>query len=157
MGNLELQAYQFYFDELSIPILTYHKFCIGEARMPNTIKLSCFKQQMNFLRENDYRVISISQLLECIKNNFFPEKPAVITIDDGFKSVYNLAFPILKEYGFPATLYLYTDFIDNGPNQLSWLEVKEMIDMGIEIGSHSLSHTNLLNLKQNESYLEYLK
>ncbi|MDD3655941.1 MAG: polysaccharide deacetylase family protein [Atribacterota bacterium] len=156
MGNLELQAYQFTFDELSIPILTYHKFCIGESPDAYTINIDCFKQQMNFLRENDYRVISISQLLECIKNNFFPEKPAVITIDDGFKSVYNLAFPILKEYGFPATLYLYTDFIDNGPNQLSWLEVKEMIDMGIEIGSHSLSHTNLLNLKQNESYLEYL-
>ncbi len=156
IGNLELNAYQLTYDELTIPILTYHKFCIGESPDDYTINIELFKQHMNYLKENDYRVISLSQLLECIENNFFPEKPVVITIDDGFKSVYTLAYPVLKEYGFPATLFLYTNFIGNGPNQLSWSEIKEMIEGGIEIGSHSISHTNLINMKQNESYLDYL-
>jgi len=143
-------------DELTIPILTYHKFCSGESPDAYTINIDLFRQQMDYLKDNDYRVISISQLLEGMENNFFPEKPVLITIDDGFKSVYTLAFPILKEYGFPATLFLYTDYIANGTNQLSWSEIREMIDMGMEIGSHSLSHSNLLNTKQNESYLDYV-
>jgi peptidoglycan/xylan/chitin deacetylase (PgdA/CDA1 family) len=150
-------TYEYTSDELTIPILNYHKFCTGESPDAYTINIDLFKQQMDYLKDNDYRVISISQLLECIENNFFPEKPVVITIDDGFKSVYTLAFPILKEYGFPATLFLYTDYIANGTNQLSWQEIKEMIvDMGMEIGSHSLSHSNLINMKQNESYLDYV-
>ena len=119
-NSLSTNTYQFTYDELSIPILTYHKFCLGESTDEYTINIDHFKQQMDYLKENDYRVITVAQLLECIENNFFPEKPIVITVDDGFKSVYTLAFPVLKEYGFPATLFLYTDFLANGSNQLSW-------------------------------------
>ena len=154
--NLKSDAYQFTHDELSIPIITYHKFCQGESTDEYTINIGHFKQQMDYLKKNDYRVITVAQLLECIENNFFPDKPVVITIDDGYKSVYTLAFPILKEYGFPATLFLYTDFLNNGSNQLSWLEIKEMVATGMEVGSHTISHTNLLNQRQNESYLDYI-
>ena len=156
INSFKSASFQFTHDELSIPIITYHKFCLGESTDDYTINIDHFKLQMEFLKENDYRVISVSQLLECIENNFFPEKPVVITIDDGFRSVYTLAFPVLKEYNFPATLFLYTDFVGNGSNQLSWSEVKEMSDGGIEIGSHTLSHANLLTQKPNESYIDYL-
>ena len=155
-NSFSTDNYQFTYDELSIPILTYHKFCLGESTDEYTINIDHFKQQMDYLKENDYRVISIAQLLECVENNVFPEKPVVITIDDGYKSVYSLAFPVLKEYGFPATLFLYTDFLANGSNQLSWSEIKEMMAMGMEIGSHTLSHANLLYQKPNESYEDYI-
>jgi len=155
--QVRANSYEFSRAETIVPILTYHKFCIGESPDAYTINIKDFEEQMAYLEDNGYRVISISQLLECIENNFFPEKPVVITIDDGFKSVYNLAFPVLKKYQYPAILYLYTDFIANGPHQLSWEEIKEMIDHGMEIGSHTLSHCNLLNMKQNESHMEYLK
>jgi peptidoglycan/xylan/chitin deacetylase (PgdA/CDA1 family) len=144
-------------DELIIPILTYHKFCIGESPDAYTINITRFEQQMDYLKKNGYQVISVSQLLQCMENNAYPEKPVIITIDDGFRSVYDLAFPVLKEYSFPATLFLYTDFIANGPNQLSWQKIREMIDQGIEIGSHTLSHCNLLQMKKNESQMDYLK
>jgi peptidoglycan/xylan/chitin deacetylase (PgdA/CDA1 family) len=144
-------------EETIVPILTYHKFCTGDSPDAYTININRFEEQMAYLENNGYNVISITQLMKCIDNNFFPEKPVVITIDDGFKSVYTLAFPVLRQYQFPATLFLYTDFIDNGPDQLSWQEIKEMIDGGMEIGSHSLSHCNLLNMKQNESHIDYLK
>jgi len=155
--QIEASAHEFSRAETIVPILTYHKFCTGESPDAYTINIKDFEEQMAYLEDNGYRVISITQLLEYIDNNFFPEKPVVITIDDGFKSVYNLAFPVLKKYQYPATLYLYTDFIANGPHQLSWAEIKEMIDHGMEIGSHTLSHCNLLNMKQNESHMEYLK
>lgn len=155
-SNLKSDAHQFTYDELSIPILTYHKFCLGESTDEYTININHFKQQMDYLKKNGYRVISVAQLLECIEKNFFPEKPVVVTIDDGYKSVYTLAFPVLKEYGFPATLFLYTDFLANGSNQLSWSEIKEMAAMGMEIGSHTLSHANLLNQRTNECYPDYI-
>ena len=144
-------------NETIVPILTYHKFCTGENPDAYTINIRLFEKQMSYLIDNGYKVISIAELLKCIENNFFPEKPVVITIDDGFKSVYNLAFPVLKKYDYPATIFLYTDFIANNPNQLSWQEIKEMINNDIEIGSHTISHCNLLNIKQNESHMDYLK
>ena len=144
-------------NELTIPILCYHKFCTGNSPDAYTINMKRFAQQMEFLKKNGYQVISISQLLQCIANNIFPEKPVVITIDDGFRSVYELAFPLLKEYHYLVTLFLYTDFIANGPNQLSWQEIREMTEEGIEIGSHTLSHCNLLSIKKNESQKDYLE
>lgn len=144
-------------NETIVPILTYHKFCKGDSHDDYTINIKLFEKQMSCLVNNGYRVISIAELLQCIENNFFPEKPVVITIDDGFKSVYNLAHPVLKKYELPATIFLYTDFIANNPNQLSWQEIKEMIDNNIEIGSHTLSHCNLLNMKQSETHMDYLK
>jgi peptidoglycan/xylan/chitin deacetylase (PgdA/CDA1 family) len=156
-GTNSVYATSFRIEETIVPILTYHKFCTGESPDAYTINIKDFEEQMAYLKDNDYRVISVTQLLDCIENNFFPEKPVVITIDDGFKSVYHLAFPVLKKYQFPATLYLYTDFIANGPHQLSWEEIREMIDSGMEIGSHSLSHCNLINMKQNESPMGYLR
>jgi peptidoglycan/xylan/chitin deacetylase (PgdA/CDA1 family) len=156
-GTTLVYANTYRTEETIVPILTYHKFCTGESPDAYTINIKEFEEQMRYLKNNDYKVISVIQLLDCIENNFFPEKPVVITIDDGFKSVYNLAFPILRKYQFPATLYLYTDFIDNGSHQLSWEEIKEMMDSGMEIGSHSLSHCNLINMKQNESTMEYLR
>lgn len=156
-GTSSVSANAFRVEETIVPILTYHKFCTDESSDAYTINIKNFEEQMGYLENNDYRVISVTQLLECIENNYFPEKPVVITIDDGFKSVYHLAFPVLKKYQFPATLYLYTDFIANGPHQLSWEEIKEMIEGGMEIGSHSLSHCNLINIKQKESHMEYLR
>lgn len=144
-------------EEITIPVLTYHKFCIGDIPDAYTIQIDHFKQQMNYLKENKYDVISVSQLIHASNTGNLPRKPVVITIDDGFKSVYTLAYPILKEFNFPASLYLYTDFLAKGPNQLSWQEIHEMQNNGIEIGSHSLSHCNLLKIKENETYSEYLQ
>ena len=156
LADESLNISEYRYDELTIPILTYHKFCSGESPDEYTINITQFREHLDYLKKNDYRVISLSQLLECIENSFFPEKPVVITIDDGFRSVYSLAFPILKEYGYPAVLYLYTDFVGNNSNQLTWLEIKEMMAERIEVGSHTLSHTNLLNMKGSESHSDYL-
>ena len=143
--------------ELTIPILTYHKFCTGDSTDSYCINISRFEQQMAYLKENGYQVITVSQLVECAEKNNFPHKPIVITIDDGFNSVYKLAYPVLKKFGFPATLFLYTNFIGNGSNQLSWREIREMMHQGIEVGSHTITHCNLLHRKNNEPQKDYLR
>ncbi|MBA7528441.1 hypothetical protein ES705_20627 [subsurface metagenome] len=111
---------------------------------------------MDYLSAYNYSVISLSELLAGLRDGQLPPKPIVITIDDGFKSTYTLAYPVLKKYNFPATLFLYTNFIEKNIYSLTWEEIREMTKNNIEIGSHTLSHCNLLKYKKNENHETYL-
>lgn len=144
-----------YAEETVIPILTYHNFTkdIGSSYSINIIE---FEKQLDYLATHNYLVISLSELLKGLKNGQLPPKPVVITIDDGFKSTFTLAYPVLKKYNFPATLFIYTDFIEKNSNSLTWGEIKEMTENNLEIGSHTLSHCKLLQYKENENYENYL-
>lgn len=144
-----------YAEETVIPILTYHNFTkdIGSSYSINIIE---FEKQLDYLATHNYSVISLSELLKGLRNGQLPPKPVVITIDDGFKSTFTLAYPVLKKYNFPATLFIYTNFIEKNSNSLTWGEIKEMTENNLEIGSHTLSHCNLLQYKENENYENYL-
>lgn len=144
-----------YAEETIIPILTYHNFTkdIGSSYSINIIE---FEKQMNYLATHNYSVISLSELLEGLRDEQLPPKTIVITIDDGYKSTFTLAYPVLKKYNFSATLFIYTDFIEKNSNSLTWGEIKEMTKNNLEIGSHTLSHCNLLQYKENENYENYL-
>jgi peptidoglycan/xylan/chitin deacetylase (PgdA/CDA1 family) len=73
-----------------------------------------------------------------------PEKPIVLTFDDGYKDAFTVAFPLLKKYGFTGTFFIFTEPI-NAENRdyLSWRDVELMSAAGMEIGSHSHSHPDL--------------
>jgi peptidoglycan/xylan/chitin deacetylase (PgdA/CDA1 family) len=143
-------------EEITIPILTYHNFTKDEGSS-YIINIIEFEKQMNYLATHNYSVISLSELLEGLRNGQLPPKSVVITIDDGFKSTFTLAYPVLKKYNFPATLFIYTNFIEKNSNSLTWgEEIKEMTENKLEIGSHTLSHCNLLKNKENENYENYL-
>jgi len=141
--------------EIVIPILTYHNFS-SATEESYKINLEKFDEQMHYLATHNYSVISLSRLLAIKEKNELPPKPVVITIDDGYKSTYNLAYPVLKKYNFPATLFLYTDFIEKNQYSLTWEEIKEMSNHNFEIGSHSLSHPNLLKYKEGEREEDYI-
>ena len=144
-----------YAEEITIPILTYHNFTTEEGSSYK-INIVEFKKQMGYLAAHNYSVISLSELLTGVKTGQLPPKPIAITIDDGFKSTYTLAYPVLKKYNLPATLFLYTNFIEKNSYSLTWEEIIEMTKNNIEIGSHTLSHCNLLKYKKNENYETYL-
>ena len=144
-----------YAEEITIPILAYHNFTKDEGSSYQ-INIVEFEKQMDYLAVHNYSVISLSELLTGLRDGQLPPKPIVITIDDGFKSTYTLAYPVLKKYNFPATLFLYTDFIEKNSHSLTWEEIREMTRNNIEIGSHTLSHCNLLKYKENESYDSYI-
>jgi peptidoglycan/xylan/chitin deacetylase (PgdA/CDA1 family) len=151
--------YQFnniiYAEETIIPILTYHNFTEDQGDSYK-INIDDFERQMNYLATHNYSVISLSELIEGLKDGLLPPKPVAITIDDGYKSTFTLAYPILKKYNFPATFFIYTDFIEKNIYSLTWREIKEMRENNIEIGSHTLSHCNLLKYKKGENYNSYL-
>src|SRR5215813_10009273 len=94
----------------TVPILCYHRFGSEEGKMVLSPKV--FAQQMEYLQQNGYRVLRLSELASFLRGKRqLPAKAVVLTIDDGYNSMYFHAYPILKRYGFPATIFVYTDFI----------------------------------------------
>ncbi len=104
-----------------------------------------FYAQMQYLAENGYTTISFYDLSAAITNKIeLPEKPIIITLDDGYRDNYENAFPALQAFGQTATIFVPTGFIDsNNPNYLTWEMVAEMAAYGIFFESHAKSHINL--------------
>lgn len=150
-GGLSLKGFQ------TVPILSYHKFSKDKADLL-TVKESAFAEQMKFLKENGYRVITLDQFFDFLDfKTPLPQKAVVITIDDNWHSVYEIAFPILKRFGYPATLFVYTDLILPGHKMLSWDRLLEMSQYGIDIQCHTKSHRNLNKRNGQESFREYFE
>ncbi len=149
-GGLKANGYQ------TVPVLAYNNF---SKNSPGTITVTeaAFDAQMRYLKENGYHVIPLVQLLDFLDYTIqLPQNSVVITIDDGWRSFYDIAFPILKKYDFPATLFIYTDFIGGG-KALSWEQVKELSDKGLDIQCQTRTHRNLTALKGKESFKKYFK
>jgi peptidoglycan/xylan/chitin deacetylase (PgdA/CDA1 family) len=137
----------------TVPILSYHRFDNKGGKL--SISPVRFETQMAYLKSNDYRVIPLSRLITFLQGiEPIPRRAVVITIDDGYRSAYDVAFPILRNYGFPATVFIYTDFIGKGG--LTWQQLKEMKNSGlIDIQAHSKTHSNLTIQFERESDEDY--
>lgn len=117
----------------------YHRF--GDSRYVSTnIELPVFEQQLEFLRENNYTVLPLGVIVDHIKNGHeLPDKCVAITVDDGYLTFLTGAIPLLKKYGYPATIFVSTDSV-GGKSYLSWQQLRQLHEQGIEIGNHSASH-----------------
>ena len=138
-----------------INIILYHRV-LEKTEAAYDVAVEDFENQMEYLKES-YDVISMSDALEYIKQ----EKPlknnsVVITFDDGDVSIYNNAFPILKKYRFPFSVFIYTNIVKEGPHAMKWSHMKKLLDYGAEIGSHSVSHGYLHKRLKEESEEQYL-
>lgn len=141
-------------DLQTIPILCYHRFGGGGSRM--VVSPNGFAAQLDWLARNNYTVLRLSQLTDFLAGKQpLPARSVVITIDDGYESVYRHAFPLLKKYGFPATLFVYTDFVGIGDG-LSWAQLQEMAASGlVDIQAHSKTHRNLTDRTPGETDERY--
>ena len=147
-GGLSQAGYQ------TVPILVYHNFSRTRAGKMRILE-SDFKAQMQYLKDHDYRVVTLAQLVEFIYyNKPLPAKAVVITIDDGWRALYDIGFPILQAFGYPASLFVYTDFI-GGRKALTWAQVKELAGAGIDIQCHSKTHRDLTLRKADEAMDAY--
>lgn len=124
-----------------VAVLGYHDFSETLPETAMRIRTSKFRKQMETLRQLGLTVISQDDFAAWKRGEReIPEKSVLLTFDDGWKSVHTEAFPILKEFGFPYTLYLYKNYIDGGSKALTTAMIQEMIRAGATIGSHSISH-----------------
>jgi peptidoglycan/xylan/chitin deacetylase (PgdA/CDA1 family) len=111
---------------------------------------------MQFLKENDYRVVSLDQFVDFMQFKAqLPDRAVVITADDGWKSFYQIAYPILKKYGYPSTLFVYTDFPESDDLALTWPMIKEMAKNGVDVECHSKTHRNL-RMQRDEDFKAYV-
>jgi peptidoglycan/xylan/chitin deacetylase (PgdA/CDA1 family) len=151
------------FDGSFIPIIGMHAI---EDHIENPIELYTghFDKLCRVLKEYGYETITLMELLDYIDNgNALPEKPVIITSDDGFQSVYTNAFPILKKYNYRMTVFLVTGVVGEKVSErktneyfeegnklgspirplLVWPEIKEMYEYGCEFQSHTVNHKRL--------------
>lgn len=127
-----------------IPVLNYHQVNDEDVNLL-TVPTETFAQQMQYLADEGYVTISPDQLYEYITTGApLPEKPILITFDDGYEDNFRNAYPILKEHGMQATIFLITDFVGQFDNYLNWSEIVEMSEYGIYFGSHTLDHEELI-------------
>ena len=130
-----------------VSVLMYHM--IGDEQGNAAIMTEAnLRIQMNYLRDHGYHPITMQELYDYVtKGAPLPEKPVCITFDDGYLDSYTIVYPLMKEYGFPWTLFLITDDVGKPYNRMTWDQLKEMANShAVTIASHTLSHPKLHNL-----------
>ena len=137
-----------------IPVLMYHK--IGDDKDNDAvIREDLFREQMKFLKDNGYNPLTMNQLYEYVVNGAaVPEKPVVLTFDDGYADTYSIVYPLMKEYGFAATVFINPGDVGT---RLTWDQVREMHKNGITIltmVSNISKWAKLSEAKQIEKYYE---
>lgn len=146
-------AFVFYVrDKYTVPIIMYHQVggALSIEGQLNAVSVKSFERQMKYLRKHGYHVISLDDLVQGINHGFqFSRNSVVITFDDGYEDNYSNAFPVLKKYAFPATIFMVSSSVGN-PGFLTWQQLLEMKDNRITIGSHTRSHSYLPDVKSKE-------
>ena len=122
-------------------VLGYHDFTAGKSRNPMEINVGLFRDQMQALKDARLEVITMADFLSWRRGEKdIPDPSVVITMDDGWKSVHKLALPVLKEFGYPFTIFLYKRFVNGGGRALTTAEIRDIMANKGGVGSHSVSH-----------------
>ncbi|MEA3249046.1 MAG: polysaccharide deacetylase family protein [Patescibacteria group bacterium] len=142
-------------EEVTVPILVYHhirepKAGLSAADRQYEVTPEVFEAQLAYLQEEGFESIPISDIAAAFSEGKpLPERPVVITFDDGRDTQYTEALPLLKEYGFTATFFVFTN-APNRPGYVTWEQLAEMRDAGMEIGSHTVYHPFLTKSSDEE-------
>jgi len=138
-----------------VPIVMYHH--IGPLppnpdiyRKDLTVSPELFERTLARLAEQEVQTVTMDDLFDHFRGGpALPTRAAVLTFDDGYDDNYEYAFPMLKERGMVGTFYITTDFVGN-PGYMTWEQIKEMADAGMEIAAHSANHADFAAISPNE-------
>jgi peptidoglycan/xylan/chitin deacetylase (PgdA/CDA1 family) len=151
------------------PILLYHQVAaVPTQHDPHGLAVSPgqFEQQMGYLHRAGYRCVSLAGAVRCVRaGRGLPRKSFVLTFDDGYRDLYFTVWPILRRFGFTATIFLvagraggWSDWKgQTGPAAaplLSWSEARELIGFGAAFGSHTVTHPRLGQLDETQALAE---
>lgn len=140
------------FPETGIPVLMFHSI---STKPGNTLCVSenQFKEEMAWLKSQNYHTITLDELYQALTNNaLLPEKPILLTFDDGYADNFKQAWPILQQYGFWATFFIAVNY-----NKMDWNELKELVRQGNSIGSHTVTHLDLTTRSAKQQEIELTK
>jgi peptidoglycan/xylan/chitin deacetylase (PgdA/CDA1 family) len=138
-----------------VPVLTYHSVSDDPPASTRALSVrpSRLAAQLRFLRDHGFVGLTFGDLCRRVRAGVpLPERPVVLTFDDGYADTHETALPLLVEHGFPATTFVTTGWLrDAGPDAagrpldrtMCWSQVRELADAGIEVAAHSHSHAQL--------------
>ena len=150
-------------EESKFLVLNYHDIIDNKSTADDAVDLSQkhFEDQLQWLKTNNYNVISVQQLFDAAAGKTsLPKKAVVLTFDDGYQSFYTRVFPLLKKYHYTATVSLVGSWMVENANEnkptkplMSWAQIKELTQSGlIEIASHSFDlHKGILGNPQGNT------
>jgi peptidoglycan/xylan/chitin deacetylase (PgdA/CDA1 family) len=129
-----------------------HTESLGHQRL--WISPERFAEQMSYLSQSGYHCLTLRDVAVRLRESRRVPRTVVLTFDDAYKTFYEIALPILRQYGFSATVFAVTGEVggvsrwDSGPQAalMSWSELRELHQIGIEVGSHTVSHPRLTDL-----------
>jgi len=136
-------------DQTAQTIIFCYHLLVDKVRYPGTeITPAAFEAQMKELRDRGITVIGLQDLLAWKRGEkSIPPRCAVITFDDGYKSQYEVAWPIMKKFGYTFTMFVYTEGVRGGSlaggGAITWEQLADMRDNGIDIEAHTATHQDL--------------
>jgi peptidoglycan/xylan/chitin deacetylase (PgdA/CDA1 family) len=139
-----------------VPVLVYHHIA-DEVRGRVVVSPRAFDEQMRYLKARGFRVVTLSALVEfLVRGRQLPRGAVVLTFDDGYRSFLDHAYPVLKELGFTATLFVYTDYVGTGRQSMGWPDLERLAGEGFDVQAHSKTHGDLRR-RRPESDAEYAR
>jgi peptidoglycan/xylan/chitin deacetylase (PgdA/CDA1 family) len=145
------------FPEAGIPVLMYHSI----STIPGNslgVPVQQFTEEMEWLHSRNYHTLSLEEFYQALVNQApVPDKPVLLTFDDGYVDNYTSAWPVLRQYGFRATFFIISNSIGN--DNMNWDQLHELVLQGNSIGCHTVHHYDLsaLSGKQLENELTVSK
>lgn len=147
---------------MNIPILMYHAVSDDPSAAVRTLSVrpGMLAAQLALLRAENFTVLTFTGLARALRNgDALPERPIVLTFDDGYADFHSQALPVLEKFGFTATVFVTTGWIADagkyaagtalGP-MLSWSQIREVAMAGVEIGAHSHGHPQLDQISRSQ-------
>jgi len=141
---------------LKVPVLMYHEVADVTAT-PSGLAVApqAFADQLAYLRDAGFTAVTAGALAKILADGAgeLPERPVVLTFDDGYADFHSRALPLLKQYGHTATLFQTTGWVDTmlgSRRMLNWCELSEIAEAGIEIGAHSQGHPEFDRLSDDK-------
>lgn len=133
-------------------VLEYHHVSddVEDEGWAYTVPVADFKEQLDYLQAQGYTTISMQDFMRAKKGKQeLPDKPVILTFDDGYEDNYTTLLPLLEERGMKATVYMVTNSIGR-KGYLSWNQLRDMQNRGIELGSHTANHQPLTSLERDK-------
>lgn len=133
-------------------VLEYHHVSddVEDEGWAYTVPVADFKEQLDYLQAQGYTTISMQDFVRAKKGKQeLPDKPVILTFDDGYEDNYTVLLPMLEERGMKATVYMVTNSIGR-KGYLSWNQLRDMQNRGIELGSHTANHQPLTTLDREK-------
>ncbi len=132
--------------QVDVPIMMYH--LIGPPDRPGNDALATseadFAAQMSYLDCAGYTPITVQRLFDAFDGkSALPEKPIILTFDDGWAGQYTYGFPVLQQHEFVGSFAIVTGFVDAGGPYMTWAQIGEMSQAGMEMMSHTVTHIDL--------------